>query len=242
MSLSTTQIIRGIDREAGTTNASYPIADKVQDINITLDDFFALAIQASGEWQIDDTNHAYFPIIKTNLVSGRRDYSFLTDEEGVMILDIHKVLRADQNGVVAEISPVDQQTNAPRTLTDGRNTTGIPDCYDKTGNTIFLDPIPNYNSTLGLQVMINREGSYITVSDTTKKPGVAGLFHEYFILCPAYKRVSAKAKTNADVARANRIFVKIEKLEAKIVAYYSRRARDQKPVLNSVGRERVDYV
>ena len=149
---------------------------------------------------------------------------------------------ADANGLYYEIKPVDQQSVGPKTLINEKNAVGKPSCYDKTGNAIFLDLIPDYNYTHGLKVFINREGSYFAVSDTTKKPGVAGLFHEYFVIVPAYKWVSAHAKTNADISKANRLAAEIQKLETKIITYYGRRGRDQRNILNSVGRMRVNYI
>src|SRR5260221_10947959 len=169
-------------------------ADKLKeftaDVNLAFDDFLEIALQASGTWQFDDSNQTDYPIITTNLISGRRDYSFVTDGSGNLILDIYKVMVADTNGVFKEISPVDQQsadsvqTNVDSFI-DGKNTSGIPTRYDKTANGIFLDLIPNYNSTEGLKVFINREPSYFISSDTTKSPGVPGIFHRYFALKPA---------------------------------------------------------
>ena len=243
MSLNFTQIIAKIDREAGTSINSYPLADKVVDVNSVLSAFLFRAISASGTWQIDYTNHEYFPIIYTNLVLGRRDYTFLTDEEGIMILDIHKVMRANADGIYEEISPVDQQNinvdGRVAQMTDERDVQGVPECYDKTGNTIFLDPVPSYNYTEGLKVFISREGSEFTVSDTTKKPGVPGLFHDYFWMVPAYERLSSKAKTNAQIAKADRLLARITKMEANIDKHFRSRERDKRNVIT--GR-RQNYI
>ena len=193
--------------------------------NLALDDFNDIALKASGKWQHDDSNHTDYPIITTNLVSGQRDYAFTTDENSNLILDIYKVLVADADGNFREIKSVDQQTpdgNNDNTVSflDGQNTSGTPSRYDLTANAIFLDVIPNYNYTNGLKVLINREGSYFTSSDTTKKPGVPGIYHKYFYLKPAreYARINS-------LASFNRLDAEVQNLELDIENYYNSRQK-----------------
>ena len=146
-----------------------------------------------------------------------------------MILDVFKVFIADTSGKFTEIKPVDVQTDEQSQVntsgfTDGQNTGGSPVRYDKTANGFFLDPIPNYNYTNGLKVYINREASYFTYTDTTKKPGVPGIFHRYFAIRPAedYARRNAPAKYPA--LRAERL-----QMEIDIEDYFASRTKDEKP-------------
>lgn len=214
-------IIQTIDDTVGTNSTTYPIAKKTRDVNLALDRVFALIFQVGGTWQFDDSNHTDYPIITTNLVANQRDYAFTDDGAGNLILDVYKVMVADENGDFFEVYPVDQQTNPPSTMVDGQNTSGQPFFYDKTGNGIFLDPIPNYNSTNGLKVFINRTGSYFTTTDTTKKPGFAGLFHEYLVLRPSYMYAMRKG-----LEQANRLKAEMLEMEAEIQNYYKSRERD----------------
>lgn len=220
------------------------------DANLALDDFIRIALNSSGKWQFDDSNQTDFPIISTNLVSGQRDYTFGTDESGNITLDVYKVFVADSSGIYKEMLPVDVNSgdyqpitsvsgqlypNGVSGFTDGRNTTGIPNKYDKLGTSVLLDPIPSYNYTNGLKVYVNREGSYFTYTDTTKKPGVPGLFHKYFYLKPAL-----------DVARRNNlgnrqlIENEIAKMEGvpgvngTIGEYFASRPRDEDKRLHTV--------
>lgn len=203
------------------------LAKFVAAVNSSLDDFIAIAIQADGTFQFDDTNHEKYPIIKTDLVSGQRDYTFLTDEEGRSVLEILKVAVADQNGIFSELRPVDVE--APRrgsTFFDGQNATGTPLKVEKLGNSFFLDPIPSYNATGGLKAYVNREGSYFTVDDTTKKPGVPGIFHKYFYLKPALDHARRKGLDN--YTKILREVVKMEGdpdqgLTGSIAAYFAQR-------------------
>lgn len=208
--------------------------------NQALDDFWAFAIPASGTWQLDDSNQTDYPIITANLVANQRDYSFTVDGSSNLILEIYKVFVANASGIYSEIFPVDVQSEEnTSSFTDGQNATGTPTRYDKTSNGIFLDPIPSASVTNGLKVYINREASYFTSGDTTKKPGVPGILHKYFYLKPALDY----ARRNS-LANLPRIEAEVLKMEGNnragiigsIEEYFSLRSRDEKKRL-SVNQE-----
>lgn len=198
------------------------------DCNLAHDELLARGFKKGGTWQLDDSNHTDYPFITTNLVSGQRDYTFTTDESGNLILDIMRVMVADSSGLFREIYPVDQQTSNSNqvntdTLINGQNSTGTPTRYDKTGNGIFLDLIPNYSYTNGLKVFINREGSYFAYTDTTKKPGVPGNLHAWYFIKPAYDY----ARRNG-LAVYNRLALEVQKLELEIDKTFGMREKDVK--------------
>lgn len=205
------------------------------DVNLAYDKIFSIIFRAGKRWQFDDSNHTDHPFIMTNIVSGQRDYAFVSDEQGNLILDIYKVMRKNADGVYEEIDPVDQQKE-PLTeeFFDGRDVEGVPSRYDKTGNAIFFDAVPNYNSTNGLKIFINREGSYFTSADDSKKPGFAGLFHEYLALRPSYFYALRKGLKNIKVLKSEML-----EMEASIKSYYSDRSKDEEDVLSA---EHIDSV
>lgn len=212
---------------SGNTNL---LKEFTADCNLAWDDFLSLAFESSGTWQFDDSNHADFPEITANLVSGQRDYTFTTDETGNLILDIYRVYAKDSaSGTFKLLKAVDQQSQSDlQSFYDGNNTTGIPTRYDKTANGFFLDPIPSYNSTGGLKVQINREASYFAYTDTTKKPGCPGDFQAWFYLKPAYEY----ARRN-DLANVSRLDRDVLKYEQKIIERFSQRAKDERPRLTT---------
>jgi len=169
------------------------------DINLGVDEVTAMILSADRSRQIDDYNHTKYPIITIDVVSGQRDYSFTQDEQLNLIVHIHKVMCADSSGVLKDLQAVNQQDSgtANDSFNDGNATAGVPYRYDKTADGIFLDPIPNYASTAGLKIFIDREASHFTVSDTTKKAGFMSLFHEYLVLKPAYRYARDKSLPNA---------------------------------------------
>lgn len=200
-------------------------------INNAYDDALAIIFKVGGLWQYDDSNHTDYPFITTNMVLGQRDYTFTNDENGNLILDIYKVMVKDENGVYFELQPVDQQSDADMaSFYSGENTTGVPYRYDKTGNGIFLDVIPSYNATAGVKLFVNREASYFATSDTTKKPGIDGLCHEYFPLKASYSY--ARDKGLPQVVRLEKDVLLAEQ---KIKERYGRRERDIERVMAPTG-------
>ena len=103
MSLNKTQLDALIDRNCKSNSVSYPVAEKTADENLALDKVTGIIFTSSGRWQYDDTNHEDYPIITTNLTSGQRDYTFTTDEQGNLILDIYRVMVKNRDGVFYEI-------------------------------------------------------------------------------------------------------------------------------------------
>lgn len=223
MSLTFSQILSTIDRNCKTSTASYSLADKTADINMALDSALSIIFKAGGTWQFDDSNHTDYPIITTNLVSGQRDYAFVTDEQGNLILDIYKVLIAQPDGTFKEITPVDVQSDKDGVsgFFNGLDAQGTPNKYDKTANAIFLDSIPNYSITNGVKIYINRESTYFLTSDTTKKAGFAGTLHEYLALRPSYQYAYRNSLPNVALLQTEMLL-----MEKKIDEYYGKREKD----------------
>jgi hypothetical protein len=220
-------IVQLYERELGMPRGTITgnrLKELTADVNLAWDSYLALALRASGTWQFDDSNHTDYPILTTDLVANQRDYAFTVDSGSNLILEIQKVLVSDASGNYREVDPVDVQTEKDtQGFYNGDNATGVPQKYDKLANGIFLDPIPSYNYTAGLKIYVNREPSYFTSSDLTKKPGCPGIHHRYFYLRPAldYARVNNLANLGA-------ISASVMALENDIEEYFGKRARDQR--------------
>lgn len=191
--------------------------------NLALDDFTKLALAASGTWQWDDNNQSDYPIIKTNIVSGQRDYTFTTDQNNNYILEIYKVaiLQSATATQYAELPSIDTQSEDVAARFNDSSNSGIPFDYDKTANAIIFGTVPNYNATSGLLIYINREASYFTSSDTTRVAGIPGIFHRYLVLKPAEDYARRNTLASHDRIQAERI-----RMEADIKTYFGRRERD----------------
>lgn len=203
-------------------------------VNLALDDYFAIGIQASGTWELDDSNHLKLSYIYTNLNINQRDYSFTVDEQSNLILDIYEILilPTATSTEYVPLNPYDENDHNFSMFINESSVSGVPEGYAKRGNTIFLGPAkPNYSATNGIKIGINREASYFTYTDTTKKPGVPGLHHKYFALKPAMDY----ARRN-DLASYSRLEKEVEEFEGdelkgikgKIAEYFGSREKDKK--------------
>lgn len=233
-------LIQIVERDCGfndgdISNSPTLLAQTTGDINLAIDELLGFMFPINGAWQIDDSNQTGYPIIYTNLVSGQRDYVFLLDGQGNIILDIYKVMVSDSTGFYQEIMPIDQRQPDNNNVNNDsfineQNLTGIPTRYSKLGNGIFLDLIPNYNFANGLKVFIDREATYFSVTDTTKKLGFANLFHKYLAIYAEYEYASRNGLEIAggilkNGARTGLLGKKYDMQQA-IKLYYGMRERD----------------
>lgn len=217
------------------SNNSERLAEFTARVCKALDDYILIWAKNAGTWQADDINHTDFQIITTNLVSGRRDYSWVTDENGNRVVDLSKVLILPSATATdyIEIYPVDE-TNVNMTDILTGTAQGVPGQYGKMSNSILLDPVPNYNATNGLKMVVNREGSYPTTTDTTKVIGVP-VYHEYFYLKPAFEKARINNLTNRD--ELEKAVIDLEgnerlRVTGKIADFFSKRAKDEKNIMS----------
>lgn len=212
------------------------LAEFTSRCNSALDDYLLLWAKSAGTFQGDDINHTSYPIETGNIVASQRDYQFDADASGNKIKDIQKVLILTSATATqyVEIEPVDELTYGLSGILLN-TTTGLPYQYGKLGNGIFLDPVPSYSATNGIKIIVNREGSYFTTSDTTKKPGVPA-FHEYFYLKPAFEYASIKGLAN--LASLEKKVLDLEgserlRIGGKIQEFFSGREKDVRNVATS---------
>lgn len=225
-------IIELADFKAGSTPDSYPIEDKTREANLAVAAANAIALKAAGTWNYDDSNSEDYPIATTALVQGQREYPFVSDESGKLVLRIKRVFIKTQslngqNGVYQEIYPIDPETqHGTQGFTNGLDVQSVPYRYAKLGTGIFLDNIAGYDEPDGIKVYFDREGSYFTVNSTTQMPGFAGDYHEYI----ASKIALAYAKANRLDVKDD-LQVEVLDFEKKIDAFYGGRERDARPVI-----------
>jgi len=192
------------------------------DVNVTWDDYLNLVLPIDGGWQFDDTNHTDAPVRTMTLTSGTRRYalhSFTADAGANLMLGIDRVFVKNPSGVYYELQRVDKQNDDfVESFNDGQDTQGAPYRYDVTGFHLDLDPVPNYTIAAGIKVLLSREASYFTSTDTTKKPGCTGTHHHYFYLKPALFYAQRHSLPNrVDLER------RVMRLEQDIIETYKQR-------------------
>ncbi|MCK4501360.1 hypothetical protein KAU11_12740 [Candidatus Babeliales bacterium] len=231
-------LVQMYEREIGVTRGTVSgntnlLKEFTADANLAVDDYTSIMIQVSGTWKGDDTNHTDYPEIVTDINSGQRDYAFLSDENGNDILDIYRVYVKETGGAYRILEPIDTDTEpSASTITNGLGASGNPSSYDKVANVIRFDLLPSASVTEGLKVSINREASYFTSTDTTKKAGFPGLHHKYFYLRPAFDYARRNTLTSYP-----RLEGEVMKAEHEIKEYFDRRVKDESPALNYINRE-----
>ncbi len=223
--LGIVQVLEDLTSTQSASTSSYPLATKTRDINMAFDDYQTIVTEASGTWQLDDSNHTKYPNMKFDVVSGQQDYNFTEDEQGNQVQDIYRVECKDANGVWQLLKAYDEQSEA-ESMSARELLSGTPTRYYKTANGIFLDVTPNYNSTLGIRMFFTRSPSYFLTSDTTKEPGIPNAHHRYLAVKPAYWYWLPK-----DSQRASLYFAELEKIEKMISDSVSQRVRDERPRL-----------
>lgn len=223
--------IYGQDAVGRISGNSTLLAQWTADVNLALDKAFAIIFRADGTWQFDDSNHTTYPTITTNLVDGQRAYDFIEDSAGNLLLEIGDVYILNDTRY-EKIEPIDETNDSG--FYDGANAEGTPYRYGKKGSGIFLDPIPSANVTAGLKVEVSREGSYFTTSDSTKSPGIAGLFHDYLYVEPCFNYA-----VDNSLASVQGLQLRKMQLEHDLKAFYGKRSKDEAPVMRP---KKIKYI
>lgn len=144
-------------------------------INNAYDRFYSLAFQYDTNWNIDDTNWGSDPVATTNYLEGINEYALTLFDSEVLV--VSQVFGKDSTGVYQELKLQDDKENP--IIYRATGTTGKPKTFKMIGNKIFVDPIPDANTSDGLKVVFKRNGEKFASTDTTKDPGIPSLFHPY---------------------------------------------------------------
>lgn len=197
-------------------------------INQAYEEVVGKIIASDGTWQFDDSNYTNIPEGTHDMIASQQDYSF-----DIRFLTVQRVEVLDINGIWHLLKPFDisQVTQA---MSEIFKTPGMPEYYDKQGESIVLYPAPSAADTTltqGLKVYYQRTCSLFTSAEValgSKVPGFASPFH--YILaykaalpyCMTYKkdRVALYAQQAAN-------------LEKDLLAYYGKREKDKRYILKA---------
>lgn len=186
--------------------------------NRALDSVVTKILESDSRWQYDDTTYTDYPIANTDIVSGQRDYVL-----SVSHLKITRVEAKDSSGNWVKLTPIDL-ADIPNARDEFMDADGDPRYYDKMGNSLFLYPSANYNSTAGLKVYYQREPNYFVSTDTTKKAGFVNILHRLIPLKACYDFAIANNLTDKITVLNNEIQTK----EMELIKFYGRRNKDEK--------------
>jgi hypothetical protein len=180
-----------------------------------------IIVSADGVWDWDDTNQSNLPQATTNLNANQADYQVMdeTPSSGQDWLEITGVNLKDSSGNWYKLKyKANKDFSKPKQERD--TTTGKPITYYFNGTQLFLDPMPNYSSNGGLEVLFNRAPLEFSSSDTTKRPGFNSLFHEYLVLKPTYWWEKYRNVGNPEQTKRD-----IQEMEIDMGKYYGNRSK-----------------
>jgi hypothetical protein len=186
-------------------------------LNRKLERYLGMLGAGSRLSQVDDTNYSEHPFSLFNIVEDQHDYEFLADEDGNVITDITAVLIKPTGGVYRKIDKVTIDDQGAELIMSPNAKPGVPTRYLERNNTIFLDPIPNYNLSYGGKLFYKRAPSYFATTDTTKEPGIPVQFHEMLAIASAYDWLLVhKSNAGVEITRAE---AELDKFEREFRTY-----------------------
>lgn len=214
-------LVQDVDFLVDTDSVTFSIADKTRSFNLALEEATGIIVGCDGTWQWDDTNYTNLPIGLTSVQSGQQDYSFAGDHLVIEALEIK-----DSLGAWTRLKPINLYPEYNEALkgsiTSFMDNPGVPEYYDKVGNSIFLYPAPNYTQVSSLKAFFQRKAQPFTVADTTKEPGFASHLHRFLSVCVAYDWAIAKQH-----AKASFLLNEKDRYKKLIKDFYSVRVKDE---------------
>lgn len=222
-------IIEDIDFLLGNTDStSYPLADKLRNVNLHYYDVVTDILSANSNWEWDDTVKTDYPISTTTLIASQRDYSFPSD-----FLKLLRVEVLDSAGNYQKVSQIDEQ-QIEQGLESFMQGDGMPLYYREVGNSIELYPSASATSTTltaGLKIYYQRIMTEFTTSDASVSPGFAPSFHRILSVGAAYDYAFSKS-----LPVMNALKQKYEELRQSLREYYSARNREVRPIIKPITR------
>lgn len=201
------QIEADIDFLCGSTSGTYPIADKVRNLNVAYQNVATLIWQSADGWQYSDG------IVKSTLTHATQDYTIPTTSQIIQQVEVK-----DKNGTWHKLVPIDIH-DVSTAMPEFEKTPNLPVYYDLHGSTISFYPPPSsaYTTlTSGMALYVNKDVTEFAVTATTTVPAFASSFHR--ILSYAASIDFIQDKTERD-----RIVQLKTMLERNLTNLYSKR-------------------
>ncbi|MEI6529682.1 MAG: hypothetical protein WCN88_04820 [Candidatus Falkowbacteria bacterium] len=207
----------------------FPIGDRTRYINEAYSRVCDIIINSDGRMSWDDANYPDTPITYTDLVKDQKKYTIFSDTPTALQdwLYIERIDIEDADGNGIQLVPIDEKDLDGMALKEFNKESSLPTWFDFNGTEVTLYPASDYDRTKGLKMYFKRTPSYFTVSDTTKRPGFATIFHQYLSIYAANQFNFTKKKDNS-------LQSEIIRLETEIGKFYSKRpSKYETPVLSN---------
>lgn len=219
--------------DADTT--SYPAPLILIRNNTAIEEIWVTALTADGRWQLDDANNVDYPdgvAIVSTLVNGTKSYAVDTS-----LIKVEGISALGANNVWRKLIPFDPDdlVNPLFDRTQFMNVSGMPYYYDLHGQYASLYPAPDngisVTLTNGLKIYGQRTAQLFTAADVTtgtKVPGFPSPFHSLIAYMSALPYAQAYKP-----ARVPFLVSEIARKKAELVAFFSKRDKDERHILTA---------
>jgi len=227
-----TQIQADVDFLCGSTSGTYPVADKIRNLNVAYQNVATEIWRCADGWGYDDSNATTTPVGYTTLVHSQQDYTIPSTAQF-----IHRIEIKDDSGNWSKLKPIDI-SDVSLSMQEFQETSGLPLYYDLVGRSIMLYPAPASGSVTpasGMAVYVDRDVTEFTTSATTASPGFATAFHRILSVAVAIDFVQNETEKNKLIQQKAR-------LEENMKNLYSRRNAERPSRIRPHGRGSSQYI
>jgi hypothetical protein len=220
-------LVQDIDFLSQTNSDTYPLADKVRNINNAYYNVNRLIWEVADGWQYDDTNKTDLPIATTTLTHNQKNYTIPSTAQRIQRIEVK-----DQHGDWSLLSQIDIH-DLDSSINEYLETAGLPQHYDIIGDSVFLYPSPSSAYVAGsddMQIYFDRCITEFTTASTTSSPGFAAPFHRILSL-------SAAIDNEKDSQKLQRMVSEKSDLVAGLKRFYSNRNVERRPSIRPVARK-----
>jgi hypothetical protein len=222
-------LVEDIDFLCKTDANSYPLLQKVRNINNAYYDVQRMIWESVVSWQYDDTNNSDLPRLRTTLVHGTQSYELPSVAQR-----IHRVEVMDNSGNWVKLQPIDVIKDLDIASPEWLENNGLPIYYDLEGDMITLYPTPHsgyVSASSGLCLYVDRNVTLFTSASTTASPGFAPQFHRLL-------SVAAALDFEGDPNQKKWLLTLKDNLERGLRKFYASRFGEMKPEIRPKGKRK----
>lgn len=217
--MTITELKADINFLCGSTSASYPVADKIRNLNQEYQRVAVAIDQATDAWQFDDSNATAARTTYITLADASASYEIATT-----LFRIEGVEIKDSSGDWQKLTPFDTVKDLSISREEFLSSKGLSLYYDLEGNNIRLFPPPGTawcGTTTAMAVRASRNVTEFPTTAGTAIPGFSPPFHRILSLAVAIDFVKDKGERD-------RLLQMKDRLERGLVIFYSRRNSELK--------------
>lgn len=166
----------------GSDTTQYPLGIMTSHINSGFGEIIANILKVDKRWKWDDSNITKSLETTFSLVNGTGEYGILASTPAETYQDFNKLFGVsvkDANGTWITLDYISKDDVAKMGVAwdEFYEDDGTPRYYTPEGTQLFLKPAPNYDSSAGAKLFVQRNPVYFLYTDTTKVPPFDSKYH-----------------------------------------------------------------